>query len=298
MHNHEAGVIQTLSGNGQQIVYYLKHAANAKATLICLHGLASNATRWYEYLHESQLQHDCHLIAMDLRGHGRALTYARYTRADWCADLGQVLHQYDVPGFLIGHSLGAQIALDYASQHPANLAGLILIDPIFPQALTGTLRKVARFRILVRAGAAVLRLLSKLGLHKRDYPYRDLHQLDQDTRAFLAANPDKDIAELYMDPFADLKYIPLLNYLQDLYEVTRPLPPLSGIHTPILVLLSAGASTSHVDTNREILSDLPNSEVRSINADHWLLTERPLEAREVIDEWVQRKLNTLSEGAN
>lgn len=189
--------------------------------------------------------------------------------------------------------MGAQIALDYASRNPARLAGLILIDPVFPQALTGTLRKVARFRILVRAATAVLRLLHKLGMFKRDYVYRDLHQLDLDTRAFLAANPDKGIADLYMDPFADLKFLPPVNYLQDLFEVTRPLPPLSGIHTPILVLLSAGASTSHVDTNREILSVLPNCEIRTVDADHWLLTERPVEAREVIDGWIQARLNRL-----
>ena len=293
MHSHEAGTLQSLSNQGQQVVYYLKPASRPQAALVCLHGLASNATRWYEYLHASQLQNECHLLAMDLRGHGRAMTYRRYTRADWCADLGQVLNQYAVPGFIIGHSMGAQIALEYASQNPDRLAGLILIDPVFPQALTGMLRKVARYRSLVLAATALLRLLSKLGLHKREYPYRDLHQLDLDTRAFLAANPDKGIADLYMNPFADLKYIPLLNYLQDLYEVTRPLPPLSGIHTPILVLLSAGASTSHVETNREILSVLPNCEIRNTDADHWLLTERPRQAREMIDSWIQARLNSL-----
>jgi esterase len=293
MHSHEAGTQESLTRDGQQIVYYVKRALKPKAALVCLHGLASNASRWYEYLHNSQLQNRCHLLAMDLRGHGRALTYQRYTRTDWCTDLGQVLQEFDLPGFIIGHSMGAQIALEYANQHPTQLAGLILIDPVFPQALTGMLRKVARYRILVHAGTGLLRLLSKLGLHKHKYPYRDLHQLDLDTRAFLATNPDKGIADLYMNPFADLKYIPLLNYLQDLYEVTRPLPPLSAIHTPILVLLSAGASTSHVETNREILSVLPNCEIRNTDADHWLLTEKPVEAREVMDGWIQERLKTI-----
>ena len=263
--------------------------------LVCLHGLASNASRWYEYLHHSQLRDHCHLLAMDLRGHGRALTYDHYTRNNWCADLDQIVQQYSLPSFLIGHSLGAQVALDYASRKPAQLAGLVLIDPVFPQALTGTLRKVARFRLLVRIAAAGLRLMYKLGWRKHNYVYRDLHQLDLDTRAFLAANPDKGIADLYMDPFADLKFLPLVNYLQDLYEVTRPLPALSSIHIPVLVLLSSGASTSHVDTNRKILSELPNCEVRPVDADHWLLTERPVQAREVIDGWIQAKLDSLSE---
>jgi pimeloyl-ACP methyl ester carboxylesterase len=293
MHNHEAGTLHTLSNNGQANAYYLTEAPQPQAMLICLHGLASNASRWYEYLHHSQLRDHCHLAAMDLRGHGRALTYHHYTRADWCADLDRILRQFDLPAFLIGHSLGAQIALQYASQANTTPAGMVLIDPVFPQALTGTLRKVARLRVLVRAAAALLRLVYKLGWRKRDYSYRDLHQLDLDTRAFLTANPDKGIADLYMDPFADLEFIPLVNYLQDLYEVTRPLPSLAGIHTPILVLLSAGASTSHVDTNREILSELPNCEIRTVDADHWLLTERPVQAREIIDGWIRNKLNSF-----
>lgn len=293
MHNHEAGDLRTLNSNGQTIAYYLTPAPDAEAMLVCLHGLASNASRWYEYLHYSQLRAHCHLAAMDLRGHGRSLTYQHYTRADWCSDLGQLLNRFEVPGFLIGHSMGAQIALDYASRGSSRLAGMILIDPVFPQALTGTLRKVARFRVLVRITTAVMRLMYKLGWRKREYVYRDLHQLDLDTRIFLAANPDKGIADLYMDPFADLKFLPLLNYFQDLYEVTRPLPMISEIRTPVLVLLSSGASTSQVDTNRKILSELPNCEIRTIDADHWLLTERPVQAREVIDAWVQTRLKAI-----
>lgn len=292
MHNHEAGTLHTFRQQRDDIAYYLRRATEPKAAVMCLHGLASNASRWYEYLQHSQLNQQCHLLAMDLRGHGRSLTYYRYTRTDWCNDIDQVLRQYALPGFLIGHSMGAQIALDYCRRHSQGLAGMVLIDPVFPQALTGTLRTVARLRPLLPLATALLRLPYRMGWRPRRYPYRDLYQLDLDTRAFLAANPDKDIAALYMDPFADLKFLPLLNYLQDLYEVTRPLPNLDEIHTPLLVLLSAGASTSQVETNRQILSALPNCEIKTIDADHWLLTERPVEAREVLDSWIQTRLDS------
>jgi len=296
MHAHEAGQLQQLHHNSQTIAYYLNAADQPQALVMCLHGLASNASRWYEYLHHSQLRQHCHLLAMDLRGHGRALTYHHYTRSDWCNDLDQILQRYAMPAFLIGHSLGAQIALSHAMRHPGQLAGMILIDPIFPQALTGRLRTVARLRLLLKLATALMRLTYRLGWRKRHYIYRDLHQLDLETRAFLAANPDKGIADLYMDPFADLKFLPLLNYLQDLYEVTRPLPAFSGIEVPTLVLLSAGASTSQVDINRKILSALPNCEIRTVDADHWLLTERPVEAREMMDAWIQARLVIAPKG--
>lgn len=295
MHEHESGTLRTLQQRGETIAYYLQPADKPSATLVCLHGLASNATRWYEYLQYTLHKGHCDLIAMDLRGHGRAITFKNYTRTDWCDDLGLVLEHHTQPAFLLGHSMGAQIALAYAHQHPERVGGMVLIDPVFPQALTGHLRRVARFRPLVKLATLLLRLPYRLGWRKPQYPYRDLHQLDLDTRAFLEANPDKDIAELYMDPFADLKFIPVLNYLQDLYEVTRPLPELTEIQTPKLVLLSNGASTSHVDTNREILAGLANCQIETIDADHWLLTEQPVLARKVIDNWIesQLKVNTI-----
>jgi pimeloyl-ACP methyl ester carboxylesterase len=190
--------------------------------------------------------------------------------------------------------MGAQIALDYASQYAAQkecmLEGLILIDPIFPQALDGVLKTIAHFRPLIKALGWLIRVGYAMGIHRRHYPQRDLQRLDQETRAFLAANPDKRIADLYMNPLADLPYIPLANYLQDLYEVTRPLLSIEHINVPVLVLLSEGASTSHAEINKKLLSALPNLQIKTIDADHWLLTEKPVEARETIENWCKQQL--------
>ena len=258
--------------------------------IIFLHGLASNATRWNELMSTLSIRDKCFLLAMDLRGHGQSMTYKRYKRQDWCNDVHKLMQELNRPTILVGHSMGAQIALDYATQQQRHLNGLILIDPVFPQALTGTLKKVAHLRWLVFGIAAILRTFNRLGIRKHDYPYRDLHKLDIETRAFLKNNPDKDIADLYMDPFVDLEFIPLANYLQDLFEVTRKLPTLENIQIPVLVLLSSGASTSNVETNRKILSEIPGLEIKTIHADHWLLTEKPDEARDVIEQWSRQQL--------
>jgi pimeloyl-ACP methyl ester carboxylesterase len=186
--------------------------------------------------------------------------------------------------------MGAQVALDYATQHQEFLSGLILIDPVFPQALTGWLKKAARIRWLVFVVAAILRTFNKLGIRQDHYSYRDLYKLDQETRDFLAKNPDRDIADLYMNPLVDLEFIPLANYLQDLFEVTRKLPALESIRVPVLVLLSSGASTSNVETNKLLLSEIPQLEITTIDADHWLLTEKPDDAREVIESWSRQRL--------
>lgn len=283
----------SITHNRATIVYDQLGSSEARQCLILLHGLASNATRWREYMQHSNLYEQFELLAMDLRGHGRSLVYERFIRQNWVEDIQHLLAQRRKPSILVGHSMGAQIALDYASQLESSddqLIGLVLIDPIFPQALDGILKKVARFRTLFKIACWVLRAGYAIGLHRRHYPYRDLQALDQNTREYLTANPQKAIADLYMNPLADLPYMPLGNYLQDLYEVTRPLLPMDKIHVPVLVLLSAGASTSHVELNKKILSTIPNLEIKTIDADHWLLTEKPLEAREAIDNWCRAQL--------
>jgi len=263
---------------------------SSETVMIFLHGLASNATRWHELMSNLDMNEKSYLLAMDLRGHGHSMTYRKFTRQDWCNDIQALINTTNRPTILVGHSMGAQIALDYASQNQAHLQGLLLIDPVFPQALTGILKKVSRLRWLIAGVTFMLRVIHRLGIGRRQYPYRDLQELDQQTRRFLADNPDKEIADLYMDPFADLKYIPLVNYLQDQFEVTRKLPPLKKITVPVMVLLSSGASTSNVANNRKMLSTLPDLEIRTIAADHWLLTEKPDEARDIIKTWCRQKL--------
>lgn len=279
---------------GQSIYCETNGPSSSETSVIFLHGLASNASRWRELMSNLELKDKSYLLAMDLRGHGHSMTYQHYRRRDWCSDIQALIRQLDRPTILVGHSMGAQIALDYATQIQTHLRGLVLIDPVFPQALTGILRNIARFRWLVSTIAFILgafnRIGNRLGIRKRPYPYRDLQKLDQETRAFLAENPDKDIAELYMNPFSDLEFMPIANYLMDLVEVTRKIPPLDKIHIPVLVLLSSGASTSNVDFNRKILSRIPNLEIQTIHADHWLLTEKPDEAREIIGLWCKQKL--------
>lgn len=276
---------------GNQIHCETTGSAASSTALIFLHGLASNATRWHELMSNIGFKNKVYLLAMDLRGHGHSMTYEHYNRKDWCSDVRTLVDNLNKDTILIGHSMGAQVALEYAAHNQNHLRGLLLIDPVFPQALTGVLKNVARFRWLLATVTVVLRLFHRVGIGRRQYPYRDLQKLDQETRRYLAENPDKDIAELYMDPFADLEYIPLVNYLQDQFEVTRKLPALDNIKIPVMVLLSSGASTSDVETNREILSTIPDLEIKTIIADHWLLTEKPDEAREIIEAWCRQKLD-------
>lgn len=76
------------------------------------------------------------IYSVDLRGHGRSPGQRGYINAwsEFRADFGSfwqlVTSQHPtLPGFVLGHSLGAVIVLDYALRQPDTLAGVIAMAP-------------------------------------------------------------------------------------------------------------------------------------------------------------------------
>ena len=111
----------------------------ALGCVVLLHGLASNRTRWSELMETTTLGARWHLLAPDLRGHGESQPAGKSTLEDWCDDLAELLKAVEASGLgrivLVGHSLGAQVALHFVAHHPQRVASLVLIDPVFRTAL-------------------------------------------------------------------------------------------------------------------------------------------------------------------
>ncbi|KPK55454.1 MAG: hypothetical protein AMS22_04265 [Thiotrichales bacterium SG8_50] len=277
--------------DGVRLGYRLWRADKVRPLIVLVHGLASNLTRWSEFVDKTALKRDWDILRLDLRGHASSMSRGRIGHASWCADLRMILDSegYDAV-VLVGHSLGAQVALHFAARYPESVRALVLIDPVFPQALRGTLRRARRWRPLIAAAIPIIRVFNWLGLKRRKFPVRDLRVLDQRTRAILAENPNAKLAELYMAPGEDLKYLPLANYLQDLNAVVSPLPALRMITQPVLVLLSASTAVSATVQMQAQIAQFPHSETAMIHADHWPLTERPDEVRQAIEDWLIGKI--------
>lgn len=254
--------------------------------LVMVHGVGSNGTRFTELSARTRLRSSWDLLRPDLRGHGGSLCRGLLTREIWSRDLVSLL---DAEGrgaaVFMGHSLGAQVAMDLAAAYPGRVRGLILVDPVFPETLRGVLALVRRLAPMNRVAIRLLGLTERMGLQRRTFPYRDLYALDLRTRSLLDAGRSRGIVRLYMNPRADLRYLPLRNYLQDLREVVRAVPDPATIPVPVLILRSEGASVSDADRSARLLSRFPAGERVDIDADHWLLTERPAEARAAIERW-------------
>ena len=281
---------RTLTVEGFALHYRLGRARGGRGPLVLLHGVASNLTRWSEFVENTALKESWDLLRVDLRGHGESLTRAPTGMERWSDDLAAIL---DAEGYreavLVGHSLGANLAVHFAQRHPARVAGLVLIDPVASEALHGRARWIGRIAPFGRAFAAAIRLLNGLGLHRRRLPALDLRQLDEAARNELLATGRADaFVRRYGSPFADLEFVPTATYLQDVAELVRPLPPLAAIGAPVLALLSSGITFTDLEATARLLRALPRVEIELLDAYHWPLTEQPVAARTAIERWCAR----------
>jgi pimeloyl-ACP methyl ester carboxylesterase len=280
-----AATLRTL--DGVSVAYRLSRAPRARGLIVLIHGLASNLTRWSEFVERTPLKQDWDILRYDLRGHGESMARGHIGMEQWCADLAAILEQeHYQKAFLVGNCLGANIALQFAARYPDKTAGLVLVEPILQPALTGKLKRMQLLKPLIRLVIGLIRLLNALGLYRRHLPTLDLRKLDTDTRAAVAAQGDaRVIANRYSAPLYDLRFLPSANYLQFLLEVACPPPPLAAITAPTLTMVSLGISFSDPETTKKLVSAIPNSSVVVIESHHWLMTEKPEEARRAIEQW-------------
>lgn len=279
------------TADGTTLGYRLRRqGATPRRTIVLLHGMASNMTRWSEFIEQTTLKESWDILCPDLRGHGESFARAGLDMDSWCRDLLTLLDAEGcVRAVLIGHSLGAQVAVHFAARHPARVQGLALIDPVFHQALRGTMRTVNLARPVIRALVAVIFLLNRLGLRRRRIPGRDLRKMDEATRAkLLQLGKQEEMVELYSSPWEDLKFFPVGSYLQELLEMIRPLPELARIRAPILALLSTGITYTDPQITRALLAENPGTKIVTIDAYHWPLTENPVQVRTAIEKWCER----------
>lgn len=262
--------------------------SNPPATpLVLLHGAASNSTRWWYFTQHSRLIADHLLLRPDLRGHGESMWRGPARLDDWCQDIAALLqHEHQPHAIVVGHCLGANIALNFAARYPDMCAGLVLIEPMAREAFSGILVRLRPFVPVLRFTVALIKLLNRLGLYRRQLSTLDLQELD---RQVLESNPNelKTMLADYGKPKHDLKVIPTAQYLNNLIEIMRPLP-FAEVRCPALVIQSGGHSITDPDHTQSLLQSLPQVEFATVDAEHWLPALHPDELCKLIDSWVLR----------
>jgi esterase len=252
--------------------------------LILLHGAASNHSRWWHFTGHSTLRQHHAMLCPDLRGHGDSLWRGPATLEHWCDDLEAWLDHQQIPqAVLVGHCLGANLAIHFAARAPHRCAGLVLIEPMLRPALRGTLARLSHLGPLLKALIGLTWLANKLGLYRRHLQQVDLQQLDQDWQQ---GHQSTDMADRYGSPWHDLKVVPTAQYLANLVAVLTP-PPLKAVQCPVLAILPQGKRMTDPAQTRRELAQLARVDNVELEADHWIPTRQPEALVGAIDAWVK-----------
>ncbi len=269
-------------------LFFRRHGSVEDSALILCHGLASNSSRWNELGKNIQLPPGWCLICPDLRGHGNSQRRGRLTSEIWMADLLELFDDQGLKRVVLGgHCMGANLAMRMASQYPESVQGLALIEPMLPQARKGKMRVKTALRWLLPALAMAARGANLVGISRGQRPVLDLEALDRKTRAAMEEAGDSSaMTSRYASPLPDLQYIPTHSYLQALTETLRRLPPLTKIQQPALGLISSGGLFGDPELTRQALATLPDCQIETLEAEHWIPTEQPEALRELLSQWL------------
>lgn len=109
----------------------------AAPTLVLLHGLYDRWEVWQPLI--DQLGQHFRVIAPDLRGHARSdHPESGYQLTDYASDIAGLLDALGIfRATIVGHSLGALVALSFASEFPERAETLVMIDPPVRQGEQG-----------------------------------------------------------------------------------------------------------------------------------------------------------------
>ena len=104
--------------------------AGEQTTVVFLHSLAGHTGHWTHQL--AHVRTTRRAVALDLRGHGRSPLPADgdYSVPAMARDVGAALDQLRLDRVvLVGHSIGALVAVEYAAGRPDRVAAVLLLDP-------------------------------------------------------------------------------------------------------------------------------------------------------------------------
>jgi pimeloyl-ACP methyl ester carboxylesterase len=124
----------------------IRHGDAGRPAVVLLHGAAANA-HWWDHLAPA-LAERFHVVALDFRGHGDSDFPEELLAGAFRDDLEALLEHLGAPeAALVGHSLGAHVALGHAASGAPTRA-LVLIDP--SRGATATRRRATRLALSLR----------------------------------------------------------------------------------------------------------------------------------------------------
>jgi pimeloyl-ACP methyl ester carboxylesterase len=275
--------------------HVLEWGTPGEPMMVMLHGWMDVAASFQFVV--SALNRDWHVVAPDWQGFGRtAWRRDGYWFYDYIADLDALLEQVSpgAPAHLVGHSLGANVAMLYAGVRASRVHSVVALDAFgipaekaaqAPAKLTAWLDALAAppslssYADLAAVADRLQRNNPRLPRDKADFLAGEWAEMHDDGRAYLRADPRHKL------PF------PIVYRMEEVEAIW------SAIEAPVLWV---GASDSNIprwlapdgDAEAEVarrMASVPLAERAMIaDAGHMLHHDQPEATARVIEDFVTR----------
>lgn len=114
-------------------VQYVHRPKKPRATIVFLHGIGSSGAEWHDVV--QQLPDNIAVMTIDLLGFGQSPKpeWARYDAVEQARSVIATLLRQTIRGrvLVVGHSLGALVAVEVAKRYPILVSSLVLCSPPF-----------------------------------------------------------------------------------------------------------------------------------------------------------------------
>ena len=228
--------------------------------VLFVHGLGGNGGQWALQL--DHLRRVRRALAIDLRGHGESdpADDGDYGVAALAGDVAAAADHCTLRRFvLVGHSLGAAVAIAYAARHPERVAGLLLVDP------NGDQTRIPKAQL-----APFLEAL-------RADPRRELEGYFRQ----LTAGGDREAARWVLEDLRQTAEEAIPAAVLGGVEFA-PLPALARYGGPRLAVISDLNSLPY--SLHKLVPELPVELLRGTG--HWLMMDRPEPFNRLLDQFL------------
>ena len=224
--------------------------------IVFVHGLGGSSNVWHGVM--QALQQHQHVVALDLRGHGRSDGRGKFAIELWARDVEALIRHLELPAVtLVGHSLGTLVVQYLAQTQPDLCDNLVLVGGIsyFQPAMTEAYRERATTVESEGMDALVDAWLAGA--------------VSPQTHATMPGAVGL-LRELFLrnDP---VMYAKACRALAKAPHVRR-----EDIGQPTLIVVGTHDRSTPLAMAEELKADIPVSDVRVIpHSGHWLPIEQP-----------------------
>lgn len=236
------------------------------ATLLLLHGIGNNGHSWDTIVH--QLPDNVRIVTIDLLGFGRSPRPHRieYSAHEQARSILRTYLSLGIPGrvIIVGHSLGALIAVELAKRYPLLAKSLVLVSPPFYRP-----EDPATKQLLPRPDAMLRKIYRTVEKQPSEFV-----QLASIAMKYKLVNQVFSVTDENVASYMATLQTAIVNQtsINDVEQLTLPIEIIHGRLDPLVVTKNLrylartmpNVSLSHTMSNHELSGTIVPATVRAI----------------------------------